>query len=105
VGKSSEAYKSIGGGSPIVKYTQAQVPMRWWRIMMIMSMMMIMRTMIMRIDGDDVMRVINMSMIRAANITINTTITTIIIIIHHHHHHYAVRFDSRDAAVKRFLED
>jgi hypothetical protein len=96
VGKSSEAYKSIGGGSPIVKYTQAQVPMRWRRIMMIM----IMRTMIMRIDeddGDDVMRVINMSMIRAANITIITTITTIIIIIHHHH--YAVRCDSRDSAV------
>jgi len=49
VGKSSEAYKSIGGGSPIVKYTQAQVPMRWRRMMMIMSMMMmmIMRMMVM----------------------------------------------------------
>ena len=66
-------------------------------------MTMIMRMMMDEDDGNDVIRVINMSMIRAANITIITTITTIIIIIHHHH--YAVRFDSRDSAVKRFLED
>ena len=69
-----------------------------------MMMTMIMRMLMDEDDGNDVIRVINMSMIRAANITIITTITTIIIIIHHHHH-YAVRFDSRDSEVKRFLED